>query len=310
MPKTIKYNLIEKFISTPRIDTYKNFFQDHSTEEIYGVYLWNKTLCGAMYPLLQALEIALRNAINSSAVAKFGDYWYNHLGHHMHDPVTSKSNSNHINLVNNFEKARRSVVKKMNERREKAGRTVLPNTHRPPFDLVVASTDFSTWEYALHPCHYRLGGSNFLWPKQTKKAFKNWPHQSSLSTQTFLYDAIVELRPFRNRLSHHEPLWKGASVQTEAQALKFINQKIDKIEAILNIISKDKTKLLDVQKMVVKVRHLASENMLDICRYRARGKEFSFKHKNRARKFFLALSKSEGAKLIVYAGRKFLIEEV
>lgn len=307
MPKTITYSNVKKYISAPRIGTYENFFTDHSSEEVYGIYLWNKALCGAMYPLLQAVEVALRNAINTSAVQMFGTYWYNRIAHHPHN---GRANYNHTKLVDNFEKARSTVVKQLNKNRRASRQTLLPSSHQPAFDLVVAATDFSTWEFALHNCHFQVGNNSFLWPKQTKKGFKNWPDQSSLVTHTYLYDTVAELRPFRNRLSHHEPLWKGVGVTTEQEALKFVRQKIQKIEDLLDVMSKDKTKYLNIQKLITKAKHHASTDMLDICRYRAKGKTLTIRHKKKIRKVLLDIKKDDGPTLLSYAGRKYLVESI
>lgn len=310
MPKTIKYNQLKHPLSLPRIQTYRTFFCNHSEEEVYGVYLWNKILCGAVYPLLQACEIALRNAINTPAVNRFGDYWYEAINHHQFNPTSNYDDRNYTKLVQNFEKARKSVVFKLNKQRQSNGQPRLPQNHKPDFNLVVASTDFSTWEYALHHCHYKVGSTDFIWPKQTKKSFKNWPNQSSYVTQTTVYDIVSELRPFRNRLSHHEPLWKGVNVANEVQALAFVNQKIDKIETLLSIISDEKARYLDVQKLLVHARYTASKEMLDRCRYRAKSKTLSLKRKNKMRKFLNELSLDGTPKLIKVAGHRFLIEAV
>ncbi|MEE1955464.1 Abi family protein [Aeromonas sp. 75A] len=308
MYKNISYNKITPYISTPRLDTYINFFQEHSIEEVYGVYIWNKVLCSAIYPLLQAAEVALRNAINTAAVNAFGDYWYDQIGNHKFPPALIKENFNHTNLKQNFEKARTNVNTKINNQRKIQGKNKLPANHRPAFDVVVAATDFSTWEFILHPCHYQLNGPDFLWPKYTKKAFKNWPDQSSQVTHTVLYDIVSELRIFRNRLSHHEPLWKGISVTTEAEAIEYVNKKIAKIEQLIGIISKDKLSLLDSQKLIKKAKYIASKDMLDICRHRAKGKDISINRKNKLKRFLAEIRTHKKPELISISGCKYIIE--
>lgn len=307
MPKNIQYNKVEDCISKPRINTYISFFPDHSTEEIYGIYLWNKVLCGAIYPILQAAEIALRNAINKPAVARFGDYWYEHIDHNKYNPTTN--NYNYTSLVRNFEKARENVVKKLNKKIVNPT-LKLPFTHKPDFNLVVAETDFSTWEFALHNCHYKVGNNKYLWPKQSKKSFEQWPTQGSGDLHVILYDLVAELRPFRNRLSHHEPLWKGISVTNEIEALNFIKQKIDKIEELIKIISKEKPILLDTQKLLGKARYIASKEMLDRCRHRAKGKQLSVRRKKRVKVFLAELREFGQPQLITVAGFSYVIEHV
>ncbi|CAH1195875.1 CAAX protease [Vibrio harveyi] len=307
MPKNIHYNKVEDCISKPRISTYIDFFPNHSTDEIYGIYLWNKVLCGAIYPILQAAEIALRNAINKPAVARFGDYWYEQIDHKKF--TTTKDNFNYTSLVRNFEKARENVVRKLNKQIVPPA-SKHPFNYKPDFNLVVADTDFSTWEFALHNCHYEVGNNNYLWPKQSKKSFKHWPVQGSGNLHTILYDLVAELRPFRNRLSHHEPLWKGISVNSEAEALNFINQKIDKIEKLISIISKEKTLLLETQKLLVRARYIASQDMLDRCRHRAKGKQLSIRRKKRVKVFLAELRELGQPQLVTISGHNYVVEHV
>ncbi|WP_250187461.1 hypothetical protein [Escherichia coli] len=104
----MNYHYIElkKLLSAPRIGTYENFFVDHTEEEIYGVYIWNKVLCGAIYPLLQAVEITIRNTINNAAVSKFGPYWHELIDHVPH--FSGSDDYNYTNLKSNFEEARKN----------------------------------------------------------------------------------------------------------------------------------------------------------------------------------------------------------
>lgn len=304
MPHTIKYDRIEKSLSSARIATYQKFFTAHTEQEIYGIYLWNKLLGAALYPILQAAEIALRNTINQAAISKFGNYWYGTVKHHPRSP--KKDNYSYINFQSNFERARIKIVKRLNKNLPKNKK--LQPSHQPDFNMVVAETDFSTWEYALHPVFYKTGDKNFIWPLLSKKAFKNWPHQSSKNTHTVLYDLVSEIRPFRNRLSHHEPLWKGAKVKTEQDALAFINKKIDAIEQLIAIISSEKLKYLNTQKLIEKVRFIATKEMLDRCRYRVKGRQLSFRRKRKMKRFWIELHDSKRSEIVIIAGKKFLVE--
>ncbi|MEQ6438282.1 hypothetical protein V8Z74_25240 [Comamonas sp. w2-DMI] len=41
-----------------------------------GVYLWNAHVCGALYPLMGAVAVTLRNAIDQALVADLGRFWW------------------------------------------------------------------------------------------------------------------------------------------------------------------------------------------------------------------------------------------
>ncbi|ATB11270.1 MULTISPECIES: Abi family protein [Enterobacteriaceae] len=307
----MNYHYIElkKLLSAPRIGTYENFFVDHTEEEIYGVYIWNKVLCGAIYPLLQAVEITIRNTINNAAVSKFGPYWHELIDHVPH--FSGSDDYNYTNLKSNFEEARKNWLRKENKRRLSAGLVKLPNNHKPDFNCVVAETDFSTWEFALHSCFYKLSpptGSKFLWPLLLTSVFENWPYQSSQDTRNAVFGLVSELRPFRNRLSHHEPLWKGVGITNEVEALNFINKKIDSVEKLLQIISTDKIEFIRSKKIISKAKSLATKEALDIFRNRAKSVNLTLRRKTKLKKFISSLNEISGPKIVTISGRKLIID--
>jgi len=66
MPQTLQYRhvLIDTLISNERISSYQSVFQPVNDVELMGVYLWNTYVGGALYPLIGAVEVSLRNAID------------------------------------------------------------------------------------------------------------------------------------------------------------------------------------------------------------------------------------------------------
>ncbi|WP_286899685.1 hypothetical protein [Achromobacter sp. UBA2119] len=78
MPHTLQYRplLIEALISNERISSYQSVFLPNNDVELMGVYLWNMLVCGALYPLISAVEISLRNAIDQALVAELGRFWW------------------------------------------------------------------------------------------------------------------------------------------------------------------------------------------------------------------------------------------
>ena len=304
MPNTINYQSLSKTLSIPRIQSYKTLFIDHTDQEIYGIYLWNKALCGAIYPILQAAEIALRNSIDSVARELHGDYWYESIPHYQDTDADGNlvNNKNYKSLKDSLNNAKRSVNRTLRKTQN------IPDGHKPSFDKVISETNFVVWEYVLHPCFFKVGDRNFLWPTKTRKAFSNWPHQSAKDTHTRLYDLVSEIRPFRNRLSHHEPLWKGTTVTTEIEAIEFISKKIKAIEELLHIICDEKVKYLNLQSLFRKAKGLSSKKALDRYRYRSKSQQLSLKHKRKVKQFLFEAHDNDLATIFEYGGRTFTIE--
>lgn len=305
---TLNYDQLKHFISSSRIKTYEKFFRDHSDEEIYGVYIWNKILCGSIYPLLQSVEITIRNTINNVAVTKYGAYWYENIDHVLYNNI--KHDVNYTKLKNNFESARRKWLFKENNRRKNKGLSLHPSDHKPDFNCIIAESDFSTWEYVLHRCFSKLNspGEKFLWPHLLSSAFENWPYQGAKKTRETIHELVSELRAFRNRLSHHEPLWKGVGINNEKDALIFINKKIDAIEKLLNIISTEQVEFIRRNGLFIKARSLATKESLDFYRCRTKCINLTLKKKAKMRKFILSLSERDGRRVAMISGRKILIE--
>lgn len=304
MPDNIKYKKLNKTLSGPRIDSYKSLFTSHSEKEIYGIYLWNKALCAAIYPILQAAEIALRNTIDTAARELYGDYWYEKIPHFQVKDKSGKwvDDENYKSLKSQFKGAKNSVLRTLRKKQ------TIPADFKPDFDKVVAETNFVLWEDALHHCFFKVGDKSFLWPTKTKKAFANWPDKSSKKTHIRLYDLVSEIRPFRNRLSHHEPLWKGINIKTVDDAIKFLNKKIDAIEELLYIICDEKVKFLNLQNLFRKARGLSSIAALDRYRYRETNHLLSLKHKRKVKQFLFNAYEKDLATIFEYGGRTFIIE--
>jgi hypothetical protein len=58
-------------------------------------------------------------------------------------------------------------------------------------------------------------------------------------------DLVKTVREFRNRLFHCEPAWKKFGVQTEADALQHLNEKLTRTESLIRLIHPEKHRLLD-----------------------------------------------------------------
>lgn len=77
MPQNTPLNTVMPLISTPRLASYVTTFKPLSDHELYGIYIWSQLASGAIYPLMQNLEITLRNAIDAGARKRFGLMWWN-----------------------------------------------------------------------------------------------------------------------------------------------------------------------------------------------------------------------------------------
>ncbi|STT04014.1 Uncharacterised protein [Klebsiella pneumoniae] len=96
MPQNANYAPILPLITTPRLNHFITTFRPIQDCEIYGVYIWTQHAASSIYPLLQNLEITLRNSIDREATRRFGQEMVGQPG-----LTVSKPNTKHDFLQQN-----------------------------------------------------------------------------------------------------------------------------------------------------------------------------------------------------------------
>lgn len=239
MPLNTPVNAVLPLISTPRLGSYIVTFKPVTDHELYGTYVWSQLAGGSVYPLLQNLEITLRNAIDGEARRRFGDKWWDNPNFHCGRNITQTAFYGKIlRAIDNLDDA---WAKK--RRKNKRPAYPLPQwTH----DQIVAATDFSAWHFILNndfAAPNSTHNRNYLWPVSTGRVFKmyNQVSKKEKNAREIIQRRVVEMREYRNRLSHNEPIWvKAPNVTDAVTAIDTIRNKINKIESLIAIISPEK----------------------------------------------------------------------
>jgi len=169
---------LETSLSRERLATYHRESGD-DFERAARLYTWNTAISAAFYAPLQGLEVNLRNALHSKLAAAYGATWYDNPDTHLSDAAKG-----HI------DRARRDLQRE-----------------RKPADTphIVAALSFGFWERLLS--HGPRGNNNYeitLWRPALHKAF---PQARPRRRQT-VHQPIMELRNLRNRIAHHEPIFR------------------------------------------------------------------------------------------------------
>lgn len=270
MPQSSNYLPIIPLISTPRLDSYQVTFRTISNVDLYGVYIWAQHASASLYPIAQNLEITLRNAIDSEAKSRFGAYWWN--------TILYNAGWQSAQFLDNIRKAENKLTKAWEDKERKRlglrGGAILPTAHPIwSHDQIIAATDFSTWQFILVDSFSSprpADNHRYLWPLSTSKAFKNYAiiNSNQSAVRRDLINIIKELRDYRNRLFHHEPIWiKAPGVNDPRTAINTIRNKINKIESLIKAIDSRKTDILDKVGLFAHARRICSENELNIYRY-------------------------------------------
>lgn len=235
-----------QLISTPRLSAFKQGLirnpSSYTEQELIGSYIWNQQMAACLYPLLQNLEIFLRNAIDDAARRRYGDFWW--------DTIDCNRPNNYF--FSNIQKAKQNLDNEWTKEWKKTNwtRRHKPTPPAPPHwshDKIIAATEFSTWVYLFDNDFIKPATStgNYLFPSLLGSIFYQWNRTIGHSRQNDaikidIRNLLEELRIYRNRIAHHEPTWlKAQPTMTPASSLATIEEKIKRIEKIYQLIHPD-----------------------------------------------------------------------
>jgi hypothetical protein len=167
---------LRQTISAPRFQTYleaAGFKEDGAM----ALYLWNAAMGQSFHFPLQAVEVALRNAVNAALCAEFGPDWW-----------SDRSCRAALKLE------RCAEIDKAAQRIRRIYRCA------PHTDQVVASLMFGFWAAMLKKRYNARA-----WNKHVSLSFPRCPMSFGIKEVS---QTANEIQDLRNRIFHHEPLIK------------------------------------------------------------------------------------------------------
>ncbi|MGI2040164.1 Abi family protein [Shewanella frigidimarina] len=270
---------MKEFISTPRLSTYKSLLKLKTDEHALRAYYWNKALSGALYPALQALEVTLRNALNEAVKnAHSGNYvnedwWFEHIAKDVQDTKIRKM---HANKSKHWIKAdgNGGVKRKKHSYFEQQVLKVqkdLRNEGRTPIrhDDVLSRLMFGFWCGLLGSDFEDVTNKTLLWPNLLGDVFPNTPKNPK---RIRIEKSLNRIKDLRNRLSHHEPIWKfyhllpdGSSDYTKpigglTASLALLEKSYDDILEFIRWISQDRYDAFVDAKLDIEFRKLCTSD--------------------------------------------------
>lgn len=266
------------FLSDVRLIPYRLTFDISNDHELMGAYLWSQHTASALYPLFHFVEIFVRNSIDKEAKKRFGEFWWDKIDYNDTEHTSRKFISNIENAKENLRKAWIKAEKKKS--RSKSYQTLENECPNFSHDQIVAATEFSTWTFILtngfvKPRHEQNSNKKYLWPKSLGKIFKNFNILDSSPYKALkpLHDNLTDIRNYRNRIFHHEPIWiKGdTSNLNSIRAIETIRHKVSKMEDFIKIVDPNLHKELMEMNLFNNVRRICSIQELEI--YQGKSKE-------------------------------------
>ena len=191
--------------SPQRLEAYRRVGDDDL--ETLTRYVWNISLCEAFYPTLQNMEIGLRNGLNQSLTAHFGDpLWFQRTP---------------------------SVLDGRGQRAITEAEQNLLRQQRPVEPgRVVAELNFGFWTSLFATRYERVFWNR---PAIYRTAFPNLPTRQR--TRSVLARRFNDVRLFRNRVFHHEPILYARPLHNHTlivEAMDWLNPTLQEINQSIN----------------------------------------------------------------------------
>ena len=170
----MKYKEYEKAFSAARLNKYLHACGGN-TDKALQLYRLNIKLCQKLYGVLNVFEIVLRNAIHEHYKNFFSDSdWIK----------TQLSDGGMLGLMPKKDEVNSTIQK-------------LVDTGKYTPDRVVASLSFGFWTHLFTKHPFSKGGKSIL---------RIFPNKAKPLGQRAVFNELMRIKEFRNRIAHHEPI--------------------------------------------------------------------------------------------------------
>ena len=151
-----------------------------NTRKAMALYRYNVKLCQKYYAVLNIFEIIFRNAVDR------------HFRTYYNDPNWIEQQLQAGGMLA-YSPQKADALKHINELKKKGILTP---------DKVVSAQSFGFWTYMFNKIPFNAGG---------KKILDIFPNKQVGLGQKAVYNELQDIKQFRNRIAHHEPICFDAS---------------------------------------------------------------------------------------------------
>lgn len=218
---------IKKIIQTlsiPRVSAYINLGLKPESKELIDAYFALQEMSSHFFVPIQMLEVCLRNAISHALCSRFK---FSDNGKHWHDllPISAEG---------------REILKAAKKKSQtNAGRKGKNYTE----DDLVSNMTFGFWVHMLEPIHADpKNNQHHFWQFEIDNVF---PGRNGKSIKS-IFPELKRVNIYRNRLYHHEPVWKGKKTQSLNLAIQSLEREYNKIFDVLGWLSPGKVNYMNI----------------------------------------------------------------
>lgn len=197
-------------LTQARLSTVAAFFETRGHSDLLGCYSWCQAVGASLLPILGDYEVSLRNALHRSLSQYYGSAdSFEWMFKSRPNPAKAK-HPNAPDLA--WHKMSTRMQQDVAEVERKFSRT---NQGRAPSpDDIVSQLSFGFWEHLTTSLEHKSHPGD-LKVRVLSKAFPNGPSMGTaqFGDPTFIVQLkglLYQLRDVRNRIGHHDQLWKTA----------------------------------------------------------------------------------------------------
>lgn len=252
---------ITESLSTARFATYQlPILGGTSPEQCLGIYLWNKQLASAFLPALQIIEISLRNAIYQSWIAHEEEQI--ELNFQQHDWAKEKNKIDKLWFVNAFTKQNNFIAW---NNIQTAAKQLTFEEKLLNVENFISKLTLGFWVSLVHK-DFDIQKNSYLtlWPHLRNRVFPNAINSTTgtpLSINS-IGNELKEINKIRNRLSHHEPLWRNKKAYQVEDVINKVIEHYDRCLKVIYWINPSNLKLLDIIESNTQMSELCSLHTL------------------------------------------------
>ncbi|WGK81959.1 Abi family protein [Vibrio aestuarianus] len=263
--KKTNYKELEKFISNSRLKSYEQIIKKKKLENLIAAYHWNKQVSTSLYPILQCLEITLRNALHIAGSKAFqASDWYEQVLKHGGDEKFKSDAATHS--IKYFRKSagykkepRKKAWLSNHESMLLGSKRKLTNDGKVlSANNVISTVMFGFWVSFFEDAYAGIDPNKSLWPHQESKVFL----PGGVANRKQAHLLLLDLQRLRNRMSHHEPVWKDKSVVDDKSAIQFLHTQVDNALLLIRSFSTERYEHLLKSGKVAFFKGVCSERTL------------------------------------------------
>ncbi len=249
---------LQQITSVARLSSYKHSLGTTTPAETFGAYMWSTAVSTAFSPLVQAIEISFRNALNNALSSAYGPDWFEHWVVQVANQLRGTGRlQGPSEGERKIAQAKAKIREKDTSDRSRKRQGPLPPGYTPSWQGVLAEMTFGFWLNFLTKNFWDINRKTRLWPNHLAAVFPNAPRR--LYAQGALHKEFKAVVDLRNRIHHQEPLWKHHSVANADQAIAYLRQQLLACTNRLCWLSPDKLTALQGYGVIAAVEELCSD---------------------------------------------------